>query len=73
MLWLNDKRQKKVRLANGRTIYARYKWATHADLLVNIRLERPYKQRAALKGRRRRVRQGGRGFKSTFGKLMRFA
>ena len=64
---------KKVRLPNGRTIYARYKWATHADLPVNIRLERPYKQRAALKGRRRRVRQGGRGFKSTFGKLMRFA
>ena len=38
-----------------------------------VHLERPYKQRAAPKGRQRRVRQGGRGFKSTFGKLMRFA
>ena len=64
---------KKVMLPNGRTFYARYKWATRADLLANVRLEQPYKQRAAPKGRRRRVRQGRRGFKSAFGKLMRFA
>ena len=63
---------KKVTLPNGRTFYARYKQATHADLLANIRLEQQYKQRAATKGRHRQVRQGGRGFKSSFGKLMRF-
>ena len=69
------KRQKpkKVRLPNGRTFYARYKKATRADLPANVRLERPYKQKAAPKGRRCRVRQGGRGFKSLFDKLMRFA
>ena len=64
---------KKVMLPNGRTFYARYKRATHADLPANVRLEWPYKQRAALKGRRRQVRRGGRGFNSAFGKLMRFA
>ena len=64
---------KKVMLPNGRKFYARYKRATHADLPANVRLEWPYKQRAALKGRRRQVRRGGRGFNSAFGKLMRFA
>ena len=64
---------KKVTLPNGRTFYAKHKRATCADLSANVRLERPYKQRAASKGRRRRLRQGGRGFKSAFGKLMRFA
>ena len=64
---------KKVMLPNGRTFYARYKWATRTDLPANVRLERPYKQRAVPRGRRRQVRQGGRGFKSAFGKLMRFA
>ena len=64
---------KKVTLANSRTLYARYKRATRTDLLANVRPERPYKQRAAPKGRRRRVRQGWRGFKSAFGKLKRFA
>ena len=64
---------KKVTVPNGRTFYARYKWATGADLLANVRLEQPYKQRAAPKGRCRGVRQGGRGFKSSFGKLMLFA
>ena len=64
---------KKKTLPNGRTFYARYKRATRADLPANVHLERPYKQRAAPKGRHHRVRQGGRGFKSTFGKLMRFA
>ena len=43
---------KKVTLSNGRTFYARYKRATHANLPANVRLERPYKQRAAPKGRR---------------------
>ena len=64
---------KKVTLPNGRTFYARYKHATHADLPANVRLEQPYKQRAAPKGRRRQVRQGGTGFKSMFCKLKRFA
>ena len=64
---------KKVTLPNGKTFYARYKRATRADLPVNVRLEQPHKQIAAPKGRCRRVRQGGRGFKSAFGKLMRFA
>ena len=64
---------KKVTLPNGRAFYARYKQATRADLPANVRHERPYKQRAAPKGRRHRVRQRGRGFKSTFGKLMIFA
>ena len=43
---------KKVTLTNGRTFYARYKWATCSDLLANVRLKQPYKQRAAPKGRR---------------------
>ena len=64
---------KKVTLPNGRTFYARYKRATCTDLLANVRLEWPYKQRAAPKGRHCWVRQGGRGFKSAFGKLKRFA
>ena len=60
-------------LPNGRTFYPRYKSATRADLPANVHLERQYKQRAAPKGRRCQVRQGGRGFKSVFGKLKRFA
>ena len=64
---------KKVTLPNGTIFYARYKRVTRTNLPANILLEQPYKQRAAPKGRRRRVRQGGRGFKSSFGKLMRFA
>ena len=39
-------------LPNGRTFYARYKQATRTDLPTNVPLERPYKQRAAPKGRR---------------------
>ena len=64
---------KKVTLPNGRTFYARYKRAIRADLLANVRLEQPYKQSAVPKGRRCQVRKGGRGFKSVFGKLKRFA
>ena len=55
---------KKVMLPNGRTFYARYKRATCADLLANKRLEQPYKQRAAPKGRCFWVRQGRRSFKA---------
>ena len=64
---------KKITLPNSRTFYARCKQATRADLPANVRLEQPYKERAAPKGRHLRIRQGGRGFKSSFGKLMRFA
>ena len=64
---------KKVTLTNARTFYAKYKRATRANLPTKVRLERLYKQRAASKGRHRRARQGGPGFKSAFGKLMRFA
>ena len=53
---------KRVTLPNGRTFAARYKHVTHGHLPANIRLERPQKQRAAPRGRRRRrpqrVQQG---------------
>ena len=66
---------KKVTLPNGRTFYARYKGVTRDALPANVHLVRPYKQRAAPKGRRRRraVGQGGRGFKSFFKKSLSFA
>ena len=64
---------KRVTLPNGRTFYARYKRATRADLPANVRLERPNRQKAGPRGRRRRLRQGGRGFKSTFKKIFNFA
>ena len=64
---------KRVTLPNGRTFYARYKRATRAELPSNVRLERPNKQRAAPRGRGRRVRQGGRGFKSAIKKVLNFA
>ena len=64
---------KRVTLPNGRTFYARYKRATRVDLPANIRLERPYRQRAAPRGRRRRVRPGERGFKRAFKKVFNFA
>ena len=60
---------KRVTLPNGRTFYAKYKRTTRAELPENVHLQRAYKQRAALKGRRRRraaVGQRGRGFKSAF-------
>ena len=44
---------KRVTLPNGRTFLARYRRATRGELLANVRLERPYKQRAAPRGRRR--------------------
>ena len=61
---------KRVTLPNGRTFYAKYKRTTRAELPANVHLQRPYRQRAALKGRRRgrraAVGQRGRGFKSAF-------
>ena len=63
---------KRVTLPNGRTFLARYRRATRTELPANVRLERPYRQRAAPRGRRRRVRQGGRGFKSAFKKAFNF-
>ena len=47
---------KRVTLPNGRTLLARYKRTARAHLSPNIHLERPYKQRAASKGKRRRSR-----------------
>ena len=41
---------KRVTLPNGRSFYARDKRATRTDLPANVRLERPYKQRAAPRG-----------------------
>ena len=45
-------RPKRVTLPNGRTFMARYKRVTRRNLPANIHLERPYKQRAAPKGKR---------------------
>ena len=65
---------KRVTLPNGRTFTATFKHATRRDLPANVCLQRPYKQRAAPKGKRRRQpHQGGRGFKSAFGKLFKIA
>ena len=44
---------KLVGLPNQRTFYWRYKRAKHANLLVNVRLERVYRQWATPRGRRR--------------------
>ena len=64
---------KRVRLPNGRTFFARYKRATRDDLPANVNLKRPYKQRAAPKGKRRQQQQHGRGFKSVLGKIVKVA
>ena len=48
---------KLVRLPNGRTFYAQYKRARCANLPANVRLERVYRQRAALRGQKRQPRQ----------------
>ena len=48
--------QKRVTLPNGRTFLARYKRTTKAHFPANIHLPRPYKQRAAPKGKRRCLR-----------------
>ena len=47
---------KGVTLPNGRPFLARYKRTTRAHLPATIHLPRPYKQRAAPKGKRRRSR-----------------
>ena len=70
---VKSQKPKRVTLPNGRTFLARYRRATRTELPANVRLERPYKQRAAPKGRRQRVKQGGRGFKSAFKKAFNFA
>ena len=64
---------KQVTLPNSRSFLARCRLATRAELPANVHLNRPYKQRAAPKGQRRRARQGGRGFKSAFKKAFNFA
>ena len=64
---------KRVTLPNGRTFLARYRRVTRTELPANVHLERPYRQRAAPRGRRRRVRQGGRGFQNALKKDFNFA
>ena len=65
---------KRVVLPNGRTFYAKYKRADRDSLPANVTIRRRYKQRAAPRRRRRRVRgrQGGRGLKSFFKKAANF-
>ena len=41
---------KRVTLPNSRTFLARYRRARRTELLANVRLERPYRQRAAPRG-----------------------
>ena len=60
---------KRVTLPNGRAFHAKYKRVKHSELLPNIILRRNYRQRAALRGRRRRVAQQGIG---TFSTLRKF-
>ena len=65
---------KRVTLSNGRTFIARYQRATRAHLPANVRLARPYKERAAPKGRQQRrwqVVQQVRGIGSQLSKLVR--
>ena len=71
IIMIKRRTPKRVTLPDGRTFLARYKRATRNDLLRNINLIRPYKQRAAPKGRRRRrINQRGRGFGSTLKKAV---
>ena len=65
---------KRATLPNSRTFYAKYKRTTRAALPANVHLQRPYKERAAPRGRRRRAAgQRGRGFKSFMKKGFNFA
>ena len=57
IIMIKRRTPKRVTLPDGRTFLARYKRATREDLPHNINLIRPYKQRAAPKGRRRRKRR----------------
>ena len=51
MIMMKRERPKRVTLPNGRTFIARYQCATRAHLPANVCLARPYKERAAPKGR----------------------
>ena len=69
IIMIKRQNPKRVTLPNGRTFYMKYKRMTRAELPANVHLQRPYRQRAAPKGRRRRraaIGQRGRGFKSAF-------
>ena len=74
ILMVKRQNPKRVVLPNGRTFYAKYKRADRDSLPANVTIRRRYKQRAAPRGRRRRVRgrQGGREFKSFFKKAANF-
>ena len=62
IIMIKRRTPKRVTLPDGRTFLARYERATRKELPRNVNLIRPYKQRAAPKGRRRRRRnQTGRG------------
>ena len=56
MIMVKQDVPKRVTLPNGRTFLARYKRTTRAHFPANIHLPRPYKQRAAPKGKRKRSR-----------------
>ena len=74
IIMIKRRTPKRVTLPDGRTFLARYKRTTRNDLPRNINLIRPYKQRAAPKGRRRRrINQRGRGFGSTLKKAVNFS
>ena len=55
IIMIKRRTPKRVTLPDGRTLLARYKRATRNELPRNVNLIRPYKQRAAPKGRRRRL------------------
>ena len=52
---------KRVTLPNGRTFVARYKRISRDQLSPNIVMRRTYTERAAPRGRRRRVRAAQQG------------
>ena len=71
IIMIKRRTPKRVTLPDGRTFLARYERATRNELPRNVNLIRPYKQRAAPKGRRRRRRnQTGRGLWSVFKKAI---
>ena len=76
IIMIKRRTPKRVTLPDGRTFLARYKRATRNDLPHNVNLIRPYRQRAAPKGKRRRRRrlvprnQSGRGFGSALKKAI---
>ena len=60
---------KRVTLSNGRVFYAKYKHVKRSELPPNVILRRNYRQRAAPRGRSRRVAQQRRGIFSTLKKI----